>query len=599
MQSKFAVGFAIVTVLVVLGVAGNYIVTLGQPSGPMGTSINVNTNLDSLNLDGMCSLREAVRAANLDIPVDACPAGNGADIILLQSQVYTLSLTGTYEDAALTGDLDITEDLEIRGNGADLTTISGNAIDRVLHIDPQESGIQVKLSSLTIRDGSAPANDDEGGGGILSNGIVIIENVIVSGNNANRGGGVRIDLSGESAITDTIISNNHADDEGGGIYGDGTIEMERVEIIENSARRGGGVFCDRPCTFVDVSISGNLAITHGGGIYNDDISVLTNVTINDNRVIQQDGGGIYNEDEITLQNVTVSGNAASQGSGIFSDTVAHLKSVTIYQNDSPIFGASLFNDLRGSIDLVNTIVANDRQQPNCSGDLVSMGHNLSGDASCNFSQATDLQSTDPMLDPLLDNSGETKTHALQSGSPAVDAGKDLDCLPYDQRYLSRPVDGNQDGIAHCDIGAYEIMPGGSIRFQQLDYAVDESVGHAQLAVERTEGSAGIVSISYFTWEGFEINHANRNADYLSTYGTLTWQGGDSSIKYIEVPIVDDPSQENDEIFYVMLHNPIGGAGMSNTARVAAVTILDNDPPPAEWATPVPEPDKVYMPVINE
>ncbi|HSD85741.1 MAG TPA: CSLREA domain-containing protein, partial [Anaerolineae bacterium] len=86
-------------------------------------TISVNTTTDELNSDGDCSLREAIRAANLDQTVDACPAGNGADTINLPDGNYSLSIAGTAENAALTGDLDITEDLTLDGAGRANTTI--------------------------------------------------------------------------------------------------------------------------------------------------------------------------------------------------------------------------------------------------------------------------------------------------------------------------------------------------------------------------------------------------------------------------------------------------------------------------------------------
>ena len=51
---------------------------------PPIAGIVVNTTADGLNDgDGMCSLREAIEAANTDTAVDACMAGSGHDYITL------------------------------------------------------------------------------------------------------------------------------------------------------------------------------------------------------------------------------------------------------------------------------------------------------------------------------------------------------------------------------------------------------------------------------------------------------------------------------------------------------------------------------------
>ena len=82
------------------------------------------------------------------------------------------------------------------------------------------------------------------------------------------------------------------------------------------------------------------------------------------------------------------------------------------------------------------------------------GHNLSSDASCKFTGEGSLNSTNPRLAPLANNGGftnglVTRTMALQTNSPAIDAGDDNFCPPTDQRGIARP-----QGM-HCDIGAFE------------------------------------------------------------------------------------------------------------------------------------------------
>ena len=70
-----------------------------------------------------------------------------------------------------------------------------------------------------------------------------------------------------------------------------------------------------------------------------------------------------------------------------------------------------------------------------------------------------MSSTDPQLRNLALNApGTTETHALPLSSPAIDAGDPAYCPATDQRGVSRPFDGNGDGLAICDIGAYECIP---------------------------------------------------------------------------------------------------------------------------------------------
>jgi subtilisin family serine protease len=119
----------------------------------------------------------------------------------------------------------------------------------------------------------------------------------------------------------------------------------------------------------------------------------------------------------------------------------------------------------GALALTNSIVAANLGigSPDVAGQVTSLGYNLIGNVgtAAGFGAAGDLVGRngsgiiDPRLGALAFNGGRTKTHAVLSGSPAIDAGSNAATKPFDQRGVSRPQDANGDGTATADIGAVE------------------------------------------------------------------------------------------------------------------------------------------------
>jgi hypothetical protein len=229
-------------------------------------------------------------------------------------------------------------------------------------------------------------------------------------------------------------------------------------------------------TLSHLTITGGLSDLGGAGIFIQDATVtLLNSTVTANTADFgpfSGGGGILNfalgaGNSVTLINSTVSGNTNSGdqgGGGILNFLgVVKLFNTTVAENtDDASGGGGIFN-MAGIVELTHTLIANNAVPFDCGGMDVgfSLGYNLDSDGSCILKATTDFPMGLPDLGPLMDNGGPTFTHALGADSQAIDAGDPTGCmaegiaLTSDQRGVARPMDGDDDGIPLCDIGAYE------------------------------------------------------------------------------------------------------------------------------------------------
>ena len=114
---------------------------------------------------------------------------------------------------------------------------------------------------------------------------------------------------------------------------------------------------------------------------------------------------------------------------------------------------------------------------------------------------------------------------------------------------------------------------GKLAFAAPLFDAQETVngGEAVLAVERTVGRGGIVSVSY----SVAASSATAGEDFEPVTGVLTFEAGETS-KTIAVPLVADTFMEAVETFVVTLASPGGGAELGEVTS-ATVRIIDNDP----------------------
>ena len=389
----------------------------------VGDSTDSNQGNEVVGSGTNYSLRQAIQEAN---------ALAGDDIIELGAGTFTLSLAGVQEDLAAVGDLDIRQNLVIRGRGVGVTILDATALanqvtttnrDRLFQI---LAGVTVTIQGVTVQKGAVTGSED---GGAIRN-------------------------AGTLTILDSLIQNSTSQDDGGAINNTGTLTIDRT------------------------TISGNTSVATGGAIRNAGTLLLNNSTLSDNRTTSASGhgGGLMNVATFsaTLENVTVSGNTAlnAAGGGIRNDGTLRLINDTIAFNKSLTAGGGISRNL-GTVTIGNTIVSDNLLTNNTANDAagtyVSLGGNLvrTLGTALGFTGPGDQLNVNPNLQPLGSNGGPTRTHALPAfdvtgliNNPAIDRGlranvtNQNDITSLDQRGALRFLDG-PNTLNAVDVGAFE------------------------------------------------------------------------------------------------------------------------------------------------
>lgn len=393
-----------------------------------------------IDVDGACTLADAIITANTNSVFGGCSSGNiGTDTIVLpanSTQTLAVADNTTYGPTGLPV---ISSEITIQGNGSTIQRDSSAPPFRILTVN--NSG-DLTLQQTTITGGHIP---DE-----------------AAYYTHNNGGGIA-NYGGNPTLTDSTVSGNTAADSGGGVYNNGTL------------------------TLVNSTVSGNMATIFGSGIANlSGATTLTHSTVSDNTVTVFGGGVASLLGATTLTHSTVSGNTAFIGGGVLNFTNPMTLTNSTVSGNTSDYGGGIFNAIGSALTLEYTLVSGNTASDGAevysyASTISANNYNLFGHSGLSSAQAFEgfipsgvdiiatsdgvhptalgaiLQVDDTGAPTLQSNGGLTRTIALVADSPAINVIPSINCPPppTDQRDYPRPVDGDRSGTMECDIGAIE------------------------------------------------------------------------------------------------------------------------------------------------
>jgi hypothetical protein len=307
-------------------------------------------------------------------------------------------------------------------------------------------------------------------------------------------------------VTDSTISGNFTNEHGGGIYLYGgslavsgtTISGNAADFDHDGLGEGGGIWNKSgSLSVVNSTISGNSGGEGGGGVFSD-----TNQTV-------------------SIKFSTITGNVVASGSiggGINSANTASLDHTIVAGN---LRGASTRDDVSGTFDARYSLIGDKGTETvnNTGGSLIGMT----------------VSPIDAKLGPLTNNGGLTLTHALLSGSPALEAGDPAAVAgsggvpQFDQRGtpFSRVVDFDGVGGARIDMGAVEMTPAGPALVG--DYNLNHSVDAADYVLWRkTNGASVPQPFGGADGDGNSVVNANDYTVWRSRFGNTSPGAGSAA-----------------------------------------------------------------------
>lgn len=302
--------------------------------------------------------------------------------------------SGTYREIIIL----VKDGLMVSGAGAATTTIDGGGNGSVVTAKTLTSGSTIAGFTITNGTGTWIGGYTYGGG-------VYVENATLT-------------------LSDSVLIGNHASDGAGGFEArDSVVHLKRNRISQNVGWWGGGVTLVRTEGVLDGNVVEQNSCGYGGSVW---LAESPSVTLVNNQITRN---GCY-----------------APAIGIGQGTTATIVNNTIADNSGDGIATNVYftGGGAGNATIYNCIVWGNQQT------LVNLAATYSDTDGADIGEGN-VHGYPDFEDPINGN------YRIVLGSPAIDAGRSEGAPASDREGNLRPVDGNGDGIATVDIGAFEVV----------------------------------------------------------------------------------------------------------------------------------------------
>ena len=267
------------------------------------------------------------------------------------------------------GGFRVAKDMEFVGKATDekpVPSLDGEGLVPVLVVHGDRN-VHVSITDLTLTHGFSTFD----GGGIVNEGpvVTLAGHTVVTANHTEGVGGGIFNAGPLRLLGRSTVSNNTADEDGGGIFTYArTTLFDRAKVVGNSAGlTGAGIasFHGRVAINDDGAVAQNSGSVIGGGIYAEGNPVLISgdASVDGNSATTLGGGiyGAYSSTTITIGNTAsvVNNQASTSGGGVYLDEadLTLNQHVRVSQNSSGQYGGGIYN-YQGAVVLNDSVLVN-------------------------------------------------------------------------------------------------------------------------------------------------------------------------------------------------------------------------------------------------